>query len=56
MVDLSSRQSQLVALQLEGDGFTALTRGHRSASQGSKLGNAHYLTSLERKWKEDDDY
>ena len=26
MVDLSSRQSQLVALELEGDRFTALTR------------------------------
>lgn len=49
LVDLSSRQSQLVALKLEGDGFTALTRGHGSPCQGGKLGYAHYLSGLGRK-------
>lgn len=49
LVDLSSRQSQLVALKLEGDGFTALAGRHRSSCQGGELGYAHYLTSLGRR-------
>lgn len=48
LVDLGSRQRQLVALQLEGHGFAALARGHRAARQGGQLSDAHHLSSYEQ--------
>lgn len=52
LVDLGSRQSEFVALKLEGDGFAALTWRNGSSCQGGKLGYTHHLTSFKRRDRE----
>lgn len=55
LVDLGPGQRQLVALKLEGDGFTALTRRYGATRQRGQLGDAHHLarwgSKKERKMK-----